>query len=129
MLNMAIYFLELEQTTGAYEDDTRKGMILLVFRLLLCHRSDKLLFYICSSVLQDCSDFRFSIIFDISFFLDVHYQLVLGCIELRGLYVLEFNLPIMLNTIIYFLELEDATEKLEKTRKGMILLAFFFSFC
>lgn len=36
MLDMAIYFLELEQTTGAL-NDTRKGMILLVFRLLLCH--------------------------------------------------------------------------------------------
>ena len=82
MLNMAIYFfLELEQRSGNLHE-TRKGMILLVFRLLLVMLcSNKLLFFICSSALQDCSDFRFSIIFDISLFLDVDYmyQLLLGC--------------------------------------------------
>ena len=70
MLNMAIYFffLKLEQRTGNLHE-TRKGMILLVFRLLLVMlRTNKLLFFICSSLLQDCSDFRFSIIFDMSFF-------------------------------------------------------------
>ena len=36
MLNMAIYFLELELTTGDL-NETRKGTMLLVFRLLLCH--------------------------------------------------------------------------------------------
>ena len=58
MLDMIIYFLDLEATARLLK--TRKGMILLVFRLLLCHVT-----LICSSVLQDCSDFRFSIIFDI----------------------------------------------------------------
>ena len=32
----------------------------------------------------------------------------------------------MLKIVIYFLELDEAEEKLAKTRKGMILLTFFF---
>ena len=126
MLNMVIYFLELEQTTGALMTRGKVWSCLFIGYCCVMLRSNKLLFYVCSSVLQYCSGFRFSIIFDISFFVDVDYQLVLGCIELRALYVLKFNLPIMLNIIIYFLELDEAKEKLEKTRKGMILLAFFF---
>ena len=50
MLDMIIYFLELEQATVRLLK-TRKGMILLVFRLLLVMlRSNNLLFFICSSV-------------------------------------------------------------------------------
>ena len=32
----------------------------------------------------------------------------------------------MLKIVIYFSELDEAEEKLAKTRKGMILLTFFF---
>ena len=52
MLDMIIYFLELEQATVRLLK-TRKGMILLVFLLLLVMlRSNNLLFFICSSVLK-----------------------------------------------------------------------------
>ena len=52
MLDMIIYFLELEQATVRLLK-TRKNMILLVFRLLLVMLgSNNLLFFICSSVLK-----------------------------------------------------------------------------
>ena len=98
MANIIISFFERNEELGC-------DIWFSVAVVMCCSKKS---FFIYSSVLKDCSDFRFSVIFDISF-LDVVSQLVLdcNCAVCNKSYVAR-----MLNMIIYFSDLDGTNGQL-----------------